>query len=88
MQRSVILKKNFSYYLLFPHPPPPGVFIFRISPFFTFKVLRFESDKGVEFVLMLGKCVIGKKLPGKDYWEIRRPFRLLVNEREIGSLEN
>jgi hypothetical protein len=41
------------------------------------RVLAFERPHGIELHLLMGRCVIGRRLPGHPSWQIRRPFRLL-----------
>ncbi len=43
-------------------------------------VLSFNRPEGREFQLLMGNCAIGRCLPGKDQWQIARPFRLFVDE--------
>jgi len=50
---------------------------------FQTRVLYFKRTDGTELQLLMGKSVVGRWLPGKAGWHIRRPFRLFVNE---GSL--
>lgn len=44
------------------------------------RVLFFRRIEGMELHLVVGHWLIGRRLPGKNHWEIRRPFRLFVNE--------
>jgi signal peptidase I len=44
------------------------------------RVLFFRRVEGMELHLVVRHCLIGRRLPGKEYWEIRRPFRLFVDE--------
>lgn len=46
-------------------------------------VLSFSNHKGREFQLLMGNRVIGRCLPGKDHWQIDRPFRLFVDEASL-----
>jgi hypothetical protein len=41
------------------------------------RVLAFKRPNGVELHLLLGRRVIGRRLPGHTRWQIKRPFRLL-----------
>ena len=47
------------------------------------RVISFSRGAGIELQLLMGKRVIGRWLPGKSRWNIRRPFWLFVDE---GSL--
>ncbi len=46
-------------------------------------VLSFNRPEGREFQLLMGNCAIGRCLPGKDQWQIARPFRLFVDETSL-----
>jgi len=47
------------------------------------RVLSFDRPGGRELHLLLGRCVIGRRLPGEAHWQIRRPFRLFVDEATL-----
>ena len=47
------------------------------------RVISLKRAAGEELQLLMGRRVIGRWLPGKSGWHIRRPFRLFVDE---GSL--
>ena len=47
------------------------------------RVISFTRAAGPELQLLIGRCVIGRWLPGKSGWNIRRPFRLFVDERSL-----
>jgi len=44
------------------------------------RVVYFKNQAGVEMQLLLGRLVIGRRMPGSDTWQFRRPFRLFVDE--------
>ena len=44
------------------------------------RVLSFSRPEGMELQLVVRHWLIGRRLPGKGQWEIRRPFRLFVDE--------
>lgn len=44
------------------------------------RVLFFRRIEGMELHLVVGHWLIGRCPPGKDHWEIKRPFRLCVDE--------
>jgi signal peptidase I len=53
------------------------------------RVLCFSRPEGVELQLVVRRWLIGRRLPGKEQWEIRRPFRLCVDEEVLpGNLPN
>ena len=41
----------------------------------------FKRGNTLELQLLLGRRVIGRLLPGKRQWYIKRPFRLFIDER-------
>ena len=47
------------------------------------RVLSFNRSDGMEFQLLMAGHVIGRLLPGKNEWFIRRPFRLFVDEASL-----
>lgn len=47
------------------------------------QVLSFNRSDGKEFQLLMAGHVIGRLLPGKKEWFIRRPFRLFVDEASL-----
>jgi signal peptidase I len=47
------------------------------------RVVSFEQGAGKELQLLMGRRVVGRWLPGKAGWRIRRPFRLFVDEETL-----
>jgi len=47
------------------------------------RIITLTRQDGTERQLLLGKKVIGRRLPGETAWRIRRPFRLFVDERTL-----
>ena len=47
------------------------------------RVISFNRDEGTELQLVMGQRVIGRWLEGKSGWNIRRPFRLFVDEETL-----
>jgi len=47
------------------------------------RVLFFNRFGGTELQLLMGRRVIGRLLPGRNEWVIRRPFQLFVNEASL-----
>jgi len=47
------------------------------------RVLSFERPSGTEQQLLIGKHVIGRLLPEKEHWQIRRPFRFFVAKESL-----
>lgn len=52
------------------------------------RVLFFKRPYGTELQLLMGRRVIGRWLPGRTRWHIRRPFRLFVDEAELPKMDN
>jgi hypothetical protein len=47
------------------------------------QLLYFSRTEGPEWQLWLGNLLIGRKLPHQAHWNIRRPFRLFVDETTL-----
>jgi signal peptidase I len=47
------------------------------------RVISFNREAGTELQLVMGRRVIGRRLEGKSGWNIRRPFRLFVDEASL-----
>ena len=47
------------------------------------RVFSFDRPTGTELQLLMGRHVIGRWLPGRTRWYIRRPFRLFVDEAAL-----
>ena len=60
-----------------------GIFIKFNSFLPKTRVLSFHRPGGTEYHLLMGNRVIGRCLPGKDHWQIARPFRLFVDEASL-----
>jgi signal peptidase I len=60
-----------------------GVFTRWLSLPLKPRILSFKRQQGRELQLLLGRRTIGRWLPGKSQWHIRRPFRLLVDEAAL-----
>ena len=43
------------------------------------RILSFSKPGGTELQLLLGNRIIGKLIPGKNHWQIRRPYRLFID---------
>ena len=48
----------------------------------TPRLVAFQRTQGTEYQLLLGRRVVGQRLPGKA-WQIQRPFRLFVAEKSL-----
>jgi signal peptidase len=60
-----------------------GIFI-RLLPAQTRpRVISLNRAAGTELQLLMGRRVIGRWMPGKTGWHIRRPFRLFVDEASL-----
>jgi signal peptidase len=69
---------------------PPYNWIVRTGVFSRFmhrlikpKVISLIRPEGTELQLLIGERVIGRLLPGKSRWQIKRPFRLFVDEQSL-----
>ena len=47
------------------------------------RVISFKREAGTELQLVMGRRVIGRWSEGKSGWNIRRPFRLFVDEASL-----
>ena len=50
----------------------------RLTPRFV----TFQRPQGTEYQILLGRRVVGQRLPGRE-WQIQRPFRLFVEEKSL-----
>jgi signal peptidase I len=46
-------------------------------------VVAFNHPSGTELHLLLGRHIIGRLLPMGDGWQIRKPFRLFIDETSL-----
>ncbi len=60
-----------------------GIFIRLLPAQMRPRVISFDRPAGTELQLLMGRRVIGRWLPGKTGWNIRRPFRLFVDEESL-----
>ena len=60
-----------------------GVFRRWLPACMKAKAISLSHPAGMELQLLMGKRVIGRWLPGKSGWYIRRPFRLFVDEESL-----
>ena len=51
----------------------------RIQP----QVYTFQTEEGVEMQLFIGRIPIGRRSTAKKSWQIRRPFRLFIDETSL-----
>jgi hypothetical protein len=47
------------------------------------RAISLSHPAGTELQLLMGRRVIGRWLPGMSGWNIRRPFRLFVDEEAL-----
>ncbi len=47
------------------------------------RILSLQRPEGVEFQLFFKKRPIGRRRPGAASWEIKRPYRLLIDESTL-----
>jgi signal peptidase I len=60
-----------------------GMFRRLLPAQMTPRVISFSRPEGTELQLLIGRWVIGRRLPGKSGWNIRRPYRLFVDEASL-----
>lgn len=60
-----------------------GLIRVLLPAFLRPRVVTFERDGAREMQLILGKRIIGRRSAGAGTWTIRRPFRILVDERAL-----
>ncbi len=60
-----------------------GVFRGWVSGWMKTRVVSFNRLEGTELQLMIGRYVIGRLLPGRIRWNIRRPFRIFFDEATL-----
>jgi signal peptidase len=59
----------------------PGVFRKWLLTRLPRRILCFDRPGGRELQVFLGPYLAGRRLPGADQWQIRRPFRLFLDTR-------
>lgn len=58
--------------------------IFRkLLPLSNTQILSFKRPNGAELQLVMGKRIIARRLPGSEQWQIKRPFRLFIDEKTL-----
>jgi signal peptidase len=60
-----------------------GIFRYWKPVWLEPRVISFSHSGGNELQLLMGRWVIGRRLPGMTQWNIRRPFRLFVDENSL-----
>ena len=60
-----------------------GVFRRWLPACMKTRAISLSHPAGTELQLLMGRRVIGRWLPGKTRWHIRRPFRLFVDEASL-----
>jgi hypothetical protein len=60
-----------------------GIFRRWVPCWLETRVVSFNRPAGRELQLLIGHRVIGRWLPGRSHWHIRRPFRLIVDEASL-----
>ncbi len=51
------------------------------------RIISYARSGGAERQLLLGRQLIGQLLPRKDRWQIKRPFRLFIDEECLGNVQ-
>lgn len=80
-----ILDRSISFLLHFPYQwlARSGIFRRLLPSRFEIKILSINKPQGSDLQLLLGKRVIGQFIHEKNQWQIRRPFRLFINDAII-----
>lgn len=60
-----------------------GVFRLWLPSSMKPRVIAVKRPFGTEFQLLIGKHLIGRRLPYNGKWQIRRPFRLFIDEASL-----
>ncbi len=60
-----------------------GMFRRCLPAWMKTKAISLRHPAGTELQLLMGRRVIGRWLPGRTRWQIRRPFRLFVDEESL-----
>lgn len=59
-------------------------FFIKFTRFFPkIRIVEFKRPGGKELQLMMGPRTIGRRLPEKDHWQIKRPYKLFVNIKSL-----
>lgn len=53
----------------------------KLLPLSNTQILSFKRPNGTELQLVMGKRIIARRLPGSEQWQIKRPFRLFIDEK-------
>ena len=58
--------------------------IFRkLLPLSNARIFSFQRPNGAELQLVMGNRIIARRLPGTEQWQIKRPFRLFIDETNL-----
>ena len=60
-----------------------GIFRNALSRLVKTQLLCFRRPNGMEMQLLMGRRIIARRPQGRSQWQIRRPFRLLVDEASL-----
>lgn len=60
-----------------------GIFRWLLSPLIKTQLFCFKRPNGMEIQLLMGQRIIARRPPGSTRWQIRRPFRLFVDEKSL-----
>ncbi len=60
-----------------------GIFRKILPRQFKPRILCFKRPEGTEMQLLIHNRIIGRRCPGWDDWQIRRPFRLFIDEESL-----
>ncbi len=74
-----------SFHSLYIRLAKTGYFYFLLRG--KTSVIEIKKADGIEYQLLLGKRIIGKLGPKAETWEIRKPFRLFIDESSLPGLK-
>ena len=80
-----IINRGTSFILHYPYDWLSRLGIFRrlLPARLKIRIISFNKPTGSEMQLLIGRRVVGKFLPGKDRWQIQRPFRIFIDEASL-----
>lgn len=60
-----------------------GVFRVFLPPSLKPRIIRFRGPSGDDLRIVMGRRVIGRFIPQKGQWQIKRPFRVFISDDTI-----
>jgi signal peptidase len=66
-------------YPLYARLSGSGIFHGVLSHFMEMRLLYFKKPRGTEIQLIMGKWIIGRRLPTQNVWQIKPPLKLFID---------